>query len=193
MSPAAQPAAMDMHTAGRWPAVLALAGLMIATRGGHLPAWLPLADASMAVFFLLGLAWPSRAAFAAFIALVVALDAVAVTLGGVSDFCITVAYSFLLPAYGVLWWGGRQARGRSLPAALGLATVAGTASFLVSNGAFYWLGGRYPDPHVAEYLARVWKWGPLFLGTTMAYVAGILAVTALVRRAAPVRLPPAGA
>lgn len=99
---------------------------------------------------------------------------------------MTVAYSFLLPAYAVLWYGGRWAAGRfgagagGLTATAAVALVAACGSFLVSNGAFYWLGGRYESPHVAEYLARLWQWGPLFVRTTMMYVAVVLAVQGLV-------------
>ena len=49
----------------------------------------------------------------------------------------------------------------------------------ISNGAFYWLGGRYDDPHFAEYVARAWQWGPLFVRTTMTYVVVALAVHAI--------------
>lgn len=54
---------------------------------------------------------------------------------------------------------------------LGVALVAASVSFVISNGSFYWLGGRYAEPHFAEYVARLWQWGPLFVRSTMAYVA----------------------
>jgi hypothetical protein len=186
-------------------AVLAsLAALMMATRVHHFGTALHLPDASMAVFFLAGLllpglflggtdtGWRAHVPFLALVALAVGLDWASIAYGGVSDFCITVAYSFLLPAYAVLWYGGRWAARRfdgGLLAFAGcsfaaLASAAG--SFLISNGSFYWLGGRYPDPHMAQYLERLWQWGPLFVRTTMAYVLVALVLGALVAALTPV-------
>ena len=83
------------------PLAIGFVALMIATRFHHFGTALHLPDASMALFFLGGL-WPRRhLAFAAFMALAVLLDWVSVSYAGVSDFCVTPAYSFLLPAYAV--------------------------------------------------------------------------------------------
>lgn len=170
-----------------------LAGLMIATRVHHFGTALHLPDASMAVFFLGGLflrgaasGWRMHLPFVVLVALAVGVDWASISYGGVSDFCVTVAYSFLLPAYAVLWYGGRWAAqrfgaGGAAFAGCSLAALASaTGSFLISNGAFYWLGGRYPDPHTAQYLERLWQWGPLFVRTTMAYVLAALVLHALV-------------
>ena len=151
--------------------------LMIATRVHHLGSALHLPDASMAVFFLAGLYLRRHLAFIGFIALAAALDWAAISYAGVSDFCVTAAYSFLLPAYAALWYGGRwyaerlQATAGSMTGMLGVALVAASLSFVISNGSFYWLGGRYAEPHFAEYVARLWQWGPLFVRTTMVYIA----------------------
>lgn len=174
-------------------AFAALACLMVATRVHHFGTALHLPDASMAVFFLGGLflrgasaGWRAHLPFLVLMALAVGVDWASISYGGVSDFCVTVAYSFLLPAYAVLWYGGRWAARRfdAGPVAYALAALAALASaagsFLISNGAFYWLGGRYADPHVAQYLERLWQWGPLFVRTTMAYVLVALVLHALV-------------
>jgi hypothetical protein len=167
----------------------AFAALMVATRFHHFGDVLHLPDASMALFFLGGLYLRRHWQFAVFIGLAVAIDWIAIEHAGVSDFCVTPAYSFLLPAYGVLWYAGRlyadrlqQTWGASLGAA-GIGLVAASVSFAISNGAFYWLGGRYENPHVAEYVARAWQWGPLFVRTTMAYIVVALVAHALVARA----------
>jgi len=163
----------------------AFAALMIATRFHHFGDVLHLPDASMALFFLGGLYLRRHWEFAVFIALAVAIDWVAIEHAGVSDFCVTPAYSFLLPAYGVLWYAGRlyanrfDTNPRSLLGATCVALVASSLSFAISNGAFYWLGGRYADPHFAQYLARAWQWGPLFVRTTMAYVLVALVLHAI--------------
>lgn len=151
--------------------------LMIATRFHHFGSALHLPDASMAVFFLAGLYLRKHLAFIGFMVLAVALDWAAISFAGVSDFCITSAYSFLLPAYAALWYGGRwyaerlQATAGSMVGMLGVALAAASLSFVISNGSYYWLGGRYAEPHFAEYVARLWQWGPLFVRTTMVYIA----------------------
>jgi hypothetical protein len=163
--------------------LITLMVVMVATRFHHegnlVNAWLP--DASMSVFFLGGLLLRSYWRFAVLMALAVAVDWAAVDLAGVSDFCITAAYAALPLAYAVLWQGGRLCRHWCVPVArpllrvLAVGVIAAALSFLVSNGAFYWFGGRYAAPHLAEYLARAWQWGPLFVSTTTAYLLVALA------------------
>jgi len=171
---------------------VALAALMVATRFKHFGDALHLPDASMTVFFLGGLYLRRHLAFVAFVLLSVLVDWVSVSYAGASDFCITVAYSFLPLAYAVLWYAGRgystrmEGTPRALAGAFGVALLAAAASFLVSNGAFYWFGGRYPDPNVAQYVSRLWQWGPLFVRTTLTYVAvALLLHGVLARLAAP--------
>lgn len=164
----------------------AFAALMAATRFHHFGTALHLPDASMALFFLGGLYLRRHWQFAGFLVLAVVIDWVSIDIAGVSDFCVTPAYSFLLPAYAVLWYGGRWYSGRMRAAwqpmlgALAVGVACATLSFAISNGAFYWLGGRYENPHFAEYLARAWQWGPLFVRTTMTYVAVAMALHALI-------------
>lgn len=157
---------------------LVLAAVMIATRFKHFGDVVHLPDASMALFFLGGLWVRRHLAFIGLVVLAVAIDEVSVHYLGISDFCMTPAYAFLPLAYAVLWYAGRRYAStpddhaaRYLLGAFALALVAASASFAISNGAFYWLGGRYAQPHMSEYLARLWQWGPLFVRTTMSYVA----------------------
>ena len=156
----------------------ALAALMLATRFHHFGTALNLPDASMAIFFLGGLYLRRHSLFGVFAALALAIDAVAVNMLGTDPFCVTPAYSFLLPAYAVLWYGGRWYADRlqpTLSSALGALTMAfasASLSFLISNGAFYWLGGKHTDLSLPGQLAGAWKWGPLFVGTTMAWMLG---------------------
>lgn len=177
-----------------WFGVLtALLALMTATRFHHIGSALHLPDASVAVFFLGGLWLRQHRAFGLFLVLAVLIDYVAITGRGMDFFahyCVTPAYAFLLLAYAAAWYGGRvfaprlSATAVSIVGALAVALVAASVSFLISNGAFYWLGGRYADPNVSEYLARAWQWVPLFVSTTMAYVAVALALYAVAARLA---------
>jgi hypothetical protein len=171
---------------GLFAAFAAFAAFMVATRFNHFGDAMHLPDASMALFFLGGLYLRRHWQFVVMLALAVAIDWVSIKYAGVSDFCVTPSYAFLLPAYAVLWYGGRLYSGRLqttwLPmlGAAGAGLVSASLSFLISNGAFYWLGGRYTDPHFAEYIARAWQWGPLFVRTTMAYIVVALVAHAVV-------------
>jgi hypothetical protein len=167
---------------------LLLAAVMIATRFKHFGDMLHLPDASMAIFFLGGLYLRRHWTFVVMVLLAVALDWVSISYAGVSNFCVTLAYSFLPLAYAVLWYAGRwygqrmHASALSLAGAFGVALVAAILSFAISNGSFYWLGGRYAQPHMTEYLSRLWQWGPLFVRTTISYVAAALVLHAVIAR-----------
>ena len=101
-------------------ALLALS--MAATRFTHGGApWLP-PDASWAVFFLGGFYLTRQWRWALGILLIeaVGVDCLAIQHYGISNYCVTLAYWFLVPAYSALWLGGgmralrllRQRRGR---------------------------------------------------------------------------------
>lgn len=162
--------------------------VMMATRFKHFGDVLHLPDASMALFFIGGLLLRRRWMFVALVVLAVGLDEVSIHYAGISDFCVTPAYAFLPLAYAVLWYGGRWYAPRlhpstvSLLGAWGSALLAASLSFAISNGSFYWLGGRYAQPHVTEYLSRLWQWGPLFVRTTLAYVTVSLVAYAVAAR-----------
>lgn len=167
---------------------LVLMAVMVATRFKHFGDALHLPDASMAVFFLGGLYLRQHWTFVVMVLLGVALDWVSISYAGVSDFCITLAYAFLPLAYAVLWYAGRwyaprmDGRAMSYAGAFLVALLATIGSFAISNGAFYWLGGRYASPYMGEYLARLWQWGPLFVRTTISYVVVALVLHATITR-----------
>ncbi|WP_430391288.1 hypothetical protein [Dyella sp. 20L07] len=167
---------------------LILVAVMVATRFKHVGDMLHLPDASMALFFLGGLYLRKHIMFVLMVLLAVALDWVSIRYAGVSDFCVTAAYAFLPLAYAVLWYAGRWYAARmgesvgSFIGAFGVALAAASLSFAISNGSFYWLGGRYAHPHISEYVARLGQWGPLFVRTTLTYVAVALLAHAAVAR-----------
>lgn len=172
---------------------VSLAALMLATRFHHFGTVLHLPDASMAIFFLGGLYLRRHWQFAALALLAGVIDWAAVSLAGVSDFCITPAYSFLLPAYAVLWYGARLCSPGARPtpgwAAMTLAVglACATLSFAISNGAFYWLGGRYVDPNMTEYVERALHWAPMFVRTALVYITAAVLLHALAARLLPAR------
>lgn len=138
-----------------------LIALMAATRMHHFGSPLHLPDASLAVFLLAGFLLASPALFGALLLEAAALDYVAITHLGVSDYCFTPAYGFLIPTYGVLWMAGRYCTRldrhniHSLIPFAGASLAALTAAFLISNGSFFMFSGRYPDMGVVEYASQV--------------------------------------
>jgi hypothetical protein len=169
------------------PAIaFALAALMAATRFHHFGSALHLPDASLAVFFLGGLYLRRPLAFGAYAALAALLDYLAIAQAGVSDWCVTPAYAFLLPAYACLWWAGVRCPGherhgwRRYPRLAGALLVATALAFLISNASFYGLSGYFGELSLAEYAARVARYFPPYLVSAMAYVAAAIALEALI-------------
>lgn len=161
-----------------------LAGAMLATRVGHV-AGLP--DASWAVFFLGGLYFGGWPAFLLLMAEAVGLDWLATQQFGVSAYCISPAYAFLPAAYGALWLGGaafrRLATGenlRSLVLLAGCLLVAVSACFLLSDGSFYWLGGKVAQTSLAGWAANAARWYPLFLRAACEYVGAAAVLHTLI-------------
>lgn len=174
----------------RVPAIaLGLAALMAGTRFHHFGA---LPDASVAVF-LLGGFYVSRAGwFVAFLAEAAIVDQVAVTWAGASDWCITPAYAFLVPAYGALWLAGSWVRRGFEPDFRGAArALAGMAAGLVawfaaSNVGFYLFSGYFGEMSAADYAARIARYFPRYAETAAIYalfVSAVHAALVLLRRA----------
>ena len=158
---------------------LGLALVMAATRFPGLASHVHLHDASWALFFIAGFyltdSW--RWAFPALLACAVAVDFVGIKYYGVSNYCVTVAYWFLVPAYGALWLGGRWLRRHESDDASGLMGLAASAlaatsiCFLLTNGSFYWLGGRVADPSWQGWFANFTRWYWPFVSVSLAYIA----------------------
>jgi len=171
--------------------LISLLVVMVATRYHHFGDLLHLPDASMALFFLGGFYLRRYTLYALMLAVAVLVDYVAIRQQGMSFFqhyCVTPAYYGLLLSFLVLWQAGRWVAVRRQTGVASMAMVwlvgvaAAVVSFLISNGMFYWFGGRYPDPNWGQYLARVGQWGPLFVRTTAVYLAVGLALHYAVAR-----------
>ena len=180
----------------RLVAFCALAALMIVTRSGHLgTAWSP-PDASWAVLYLAGFYFGRewRWALPTLLFTAVAVDFVVIRDFGVSSYCVTVAYAFMLPAYSLLWLGGAWMRRayRRDPADLARCAlslgVAASLCFLLTNASFYWLGGRIPDPTLGGWLQSFTRWYPGFIGVPFMYVGIAVLLHAALARPARVRL-----
>ena len=155
---------------------LGLFALMAATRMHHYGTSLHLPDASLAVFLLAGVLIASPLFFGALLLGAGAFDYVAISHFGVSDFCVTWAYWFLIPTYAVLWYTGRfyarihQYSLRSLGIFAGMSFAATSVAFAISNGSFYLFSGRFPAMSVAEYAHRVAQYYVPYVSSAAVYL-----------------------
>jgi hypothetical protein len=112
------------------------------------------------------------------------VDYAAIRYLGIPNYCVTVAYWFLLPSYGALWIGGAWLRKHltiDLRGALMAAVcLVGSISvcYLISNGSFYWLGDK-AEPSWSGWIANLGHHYWPFLKTPLVYV-GVVAVLYLV-------------
>lgn len=157
---------------------IALAALMLATRGQHFPTvkqMLP--SASWAVFFLAGVYLRPAWVLAALFGLASFLDFAAINRQGVSDYCVSPAYIALIPAYAALWFGGRWFAGHYSVKPVALLWLAASVLVsvfvceLISSGSFYFFSGRFAEPTLAEFAGRIVKYFPAFLGSTAFWIA----------------------
>lgn len=167
--------------------VIGLILVMAATRYNHFGSIASLPDASFAIFFLCGLylARSTRASAAAFIALLLEaglIDYYATAVQGISDWCITPAYWFLIPTYASLWFAGQwfalrhAMEGRGL---LGLGLTAWAASsfaFLFSNASFYMFSGRFTGMGAADYVSSVTQYYGSYVSVALLYIACAVAM-----------------
>lgn len=171
---------MQLQTKQLW-IVPVLALLMAATRYNHFGSSISLPDASLAVFLLAGfytsrLTWPALLIFILLILEAGGIDYYAINVVGVSDWCVTPAYWFLIPTYACMWLGGRWFASRqqynfnSVVLFGGISWLSTSAAFLISNASFYLLSGRYSDMKLAEYADRVAQYYPSYLAGSLTYL-----------------------
>jgi hypothetical protein len=146
--------------------------VLVITRSGitrsHFGTEFNLPDASWAVFWMMGiftthLAWP-----ALLLAACVGVDYFVIA-GGVSAYCMTPAYPFLIPAYLSLWALGKWSRAQlpvrasSLPA-LALSLLLGiTSCFLIANISFYFMSGYFAQMPLLLFAQGVARYWPYYL------------------------------
>lgn len=180
--------AASITAAGRFHVVVLalLALLMAATRYHHFGSALHLPDASLAVFFAAGFYLRQRWPLALLLGEAALIDYLATGASGAGGWCISPAYPFLIPAYAAMWLGGRWYSARNetgWPAVAALVTalaIAGSAAFLISNGSFYLLSGKFPDLSWAQFAARAALYYWPYLSSAFVYLALIALVHALV-------------
>ncbi len=170
----------------------ALVSLMAATRYQHFGSALTLPDASYAVFFLGGL-FLGRVRGALAILSVLILEAAlvdfyAINFNGISAYCVTSAYGFMVFAYAALWFVGRWFAPRFESSAKGLASLAvaaafaGSAAFIIANVSFYLLAGYFDSMSVVEYVSRVTPYFGSYVAVMAMYIGLAVGVQMLVSK-----------
>ncbi|MDH5358155.1 MAG: hypothetical protein OEW63_05970 [Gammaproteobacteria bacterium] len=160
---------------------LLLVTLMAITRGHHFFTLQNLPSASWAIFFLAGFYLTGKSVFPLLLAEAALLDYIAITWGGVSSYCVSPAYSLLLPAYGALWLAGHwyashyQFSWRTLLPLTSSVILATVICTVLSGGGFYFFSGRYAEPTFVEYTQRFSTYFPGYL-TNMAFYVGLAAI-----------------
>jgi hypothetical protein len=161
---------------------ISLTVLIAATRYHHFGSALHLPDASLAVFFLAGMYLSNVLALPLLLLLAGFIDYLAINVGHVSDWCVTPAYWFLVPAYTSLWIAGRWFAAHHRMAWLTLVPlsvsllIATSVAFLISNSSFYAFSGYFPDMSIWRYSSEVARYFPAYVGTCFFYVAAVAAL-----------------
>ena len=148
--------------------------LMIVTRAGFVNH---IQDASWAVFFILGFYLRAAIALPLFLLVAFIVDISVIQATGGENYCFTVSYPFLAPAYGSLWLAGRWFANNYSVTVKGLgyfvlAAVLGTiACDLFSSGGFYFFSDRFEETTFTEFASRVATYLPMYMKTTAIYLA----------------------
>jgi hypothetical protein len=164
-----------------------LMGLMALTRFHHFGSAFSVPDASLAVFFLAGMGF-KRVWFFALLALEAGfIDYVAITQLNVSDFCISPAYVCLIPTYLAMWLAGRYCIAfNALHFAdsvktFALALLATSVAYLVSNGSFYVLSGKFGQLSWGQYFNQFSHYYPAYISATLLYIFIGLAIAKFIK------------
>ena len=160
-----------------------LIALMVLTRFHHFGDVLHLPDATLAVFFFAGF-YRKKTLLGFLLVLAGLIDYVAIK-NGVSGWCISPAYVFLIPTFATMWLAGRYAATFKTMSVLewlksiGLLTLATSTAFVISNGSFYLFSGRFEELSFVDYFASVAQYYPSYVGAAMIYSIIGLAIVKL--------------
>ena len=158
--------------------------LMATTRSHHFDSLTHLPDASLAVFLLAGFYLPLLA-FPALLAVAGLADYFAFNYAGISDWCFSPAYWFLIPTYAVLFYAGRfyatrhSRTWRGLGLFTAIAFLATSAAFVISNITFYAFSGRYTGTDAMQYAGNIARYYLPYLTSALIYLAPAVLLHAL--------------
>jgi hypothetical protein len=166
---------------------LLLVVLVLITRTNYSSAIVDTPDISLAAFFIAGLWIPSALAFGLLFIAAALADQLSF-MAGVSDWCFTPAYVFLVPTYACLWYAGYLCRNTDFFRIAGAAKVAVyfvlsvVAAYLISSYSFYYFSGRLSPTTAQQYTQALmhYFWSPYFSWAAV-YTALALGIASVVR------------
>lgn len=161
--------------------------LMLATRTHHFSAFNQLPSASIAIFFLAGMYLRSIKSFWFFYILSIVIDLSSSYFRGQLGDCLTASYPALAFSYAAMFAAGFYSRPDWIKksAMLNVAKVAlalfvaSSIAFLISNGSYYLLSGKF-DISWAQYSLRVEKYYFKSISNPIFYVIGAIVIDAVI-------------
>lgn len=165
-----------------WIAIVCLTLAMWATRSHHFGSILHLPDASWGAFFIAG-AMGTRIRVPLWLMINAGVIDYLALRAGVSSYCVTPAYAFLVPTYLTLWASGRWSamtfvwNAPSLLRTASALCMGTVGAFIISNASFYALAGYFEQLSLLQYTAAVTPYLTYFLESTALYTiaAGVIA------------------
>jgi hypothetical protein len=160
-----------------WIAAALLTMLMWATRSHHFGSVMHLPDASWAAFFIAGV-MGTRVRVALWLMMNAGIIDYLALRAGVSSYCVTPAYVFLIPTYLTLWASGRWAgmtfawNWQSLFKSAFALCFGAVGAFIISNASFYVLAGYFESMSGLQFTNAVAAYLPHFIQSTAMYSGG---------------------
>jgi hypothetical protein len=149
--------------------------ILTITRSDHFGSSIQLPDASWAIFWLSG-AWLLRWGWLAVLMIASVIVDYYVIGHGISSYCVTPAYPFLILTYLSLWVTGywyattRILSRRPVIKALMAVSNGVVFAFAISNVSFYLFAGYFGSMSAWHYATAVARYFPNFLFHTAMYV-----------------------
>ncbi len=145
-------------------------------------------DATLGVFFLAGLWGCAPLTFGLLFGAGVLADLFSFALG-VSDWCFTSAYVFLVPTYACLWYAGNACRSLNVLRVVDLVKIAAwlmvgcIGAYFLSSHSFFLFSGRYPATMTSmEYWSRILPHFPRYIEWAYIYAATGVAIAATAKK-----------
>lgn len=151
---------------------------VLLTRTQHFGTAVSFPDASLAVLFLGGLwvsspAWLAGALFAIF-----GMDAYALGIQQVSDYCMSAGYWGLLPTYALVWWMGKKASliHVNYTKTFVYSVMALSMAFILSNAFWYGFSDKVAHMSIIEFSSHVAQYYVPYVGFGLMYVLAGLGI-----------------
>lgn len=157
---------------------VAIAFMMLLTRGSHVLTSVSLPDASLALLLIGGLYLRKAAWFLLFVVLATAIDFGAAAIDSLQAFCLTAGYWGMLPTYAVMWLAGLWLSKQTHNLDIMKYTFAGLFStflaFVISTQTYYLFSGRFPANGLIASLQQGWSYLPGYMAFTAMYLLAFL-------------------